>query len=34
VAGAYGYSRQDGWVVGGVTSELLAGRRHCALLAH
>ena len=25
VAGAYGYSRQGQWVLGGVTSELLAG---------
>jgi len=34
VAGAYGYSRQNTWVLGGVTSELLAGGRRCALIAH
>jgi len=33
VAGAYGYSRQREWVLGGITSELLAGDR-CALVAH
>ena len=33
VAGAYGYSRQRKWVLGGITSELLAGDR-CALVAH
>ena len=33
VAGAYGYSRQGKWVLGGITSELLAGDR-CALVAH
>lgn len=33
VAGAYGYSRQGKWVLGGITSELLAGNR-CALVAH
>lgn len=33
VAGAYGYSRQGQWVLGGVTSELLAGDR-CAIVAH
>lgn len=34
VAGAYGYSRQSAWVLGGVTSQLLAGGRRCALVAH
>lgn len=34
VAGAYGYSRQSAWVLGGVTSALLTSRRRCALLAH
>jgi nucleotide-binding universal stress UspA family protein len=33
VAGAYGYSRQGKWVLGGITSDLLAGNR-CALVAH
>ena len=33
VAGAYGYSRQGKWALGGITSGLLAGDR-CALVAH
>ena len=33
VAGAYGYTRQGQWVLGGVTTQLLAGDR-CALVAH
>ncbi|MGD9885449.1 MAG: universal stress protein [Reyranella sp.] len=33
VAGAHGYVRQGRWVLGGITSELLAGDR-CALLSH
>jgi hypothetical protein len=33
VAGAYGYSRQHKWVLGGITSGMLAGDR-CALVAH
>jgi nucleotide-binding universal stress UspA family protein len=34
VAGAYGYSRHNAWVLGGLTSSLLAGSRRCALLVH
>ena len=33
VAGAFGYSRQGRWVLGGVTSELLGGSQ-CALVSH
>jgi nucleotide-binding universal stress UspA family protein len=33
VAGAYGYSREGKWTLGGVTAELLTGER-CALLSH
>jgi nucleotide-binding universal stress UspA family protein len=33
VAGAYGYTRQGQWVLGGITTQLLAGDR-CALVAH
>lgn len=33
VAGAYGYKRERGWVLGGVTADLLAGDR-CVLFAH
>jgi len=33
VAGAYGHNRQGRWTLGGITSELLAGRR-CVLLSH
>ncbi|MBU8872896.1 universal stress protein [Reyranella sp. MMS21-HV4-11] len=33
VAGAYGYSREGKWTLGGVTAELLTGER-CAFLSH
>ena len=33
VAGAYGYSREGKWNLGGVTAELLTGER-CAFLSH
>jgi nucleotide-binding universal stress UspA family protein len=33
VAGAYGYVRQGQWILGGVTTQLLAGDR-CAIVAH
>ncbi|MCC8430362.1 universal stress protein [Reyranella aquatilis] len=33
VAGAYGYSREGRWTLGGVTAELLTGER-CAFLSH
>jgi len=33
VAGAYGYARQGQWVLGGITTQLLAGDR-CALVSH
>lgn len=33
VAGAYGHARQGQWVLGGITTQLLAGDR-CALVAH
>jgi nucleotide-binding universal stress UspA family protein len=33
VAGAYGYARQGQWMLGGVTTQLLAGDR-CAIVAH
>ena len=33
VAGAYGYARQGRWLLGGITTQLLAGDR-CALVAH
>ena len=33
VAGAYGYTRQGQWVLGGITTQLLAGDR-CAIVAH
>ncbi|MDP2330383.1 MAG: hypothetical protein Q8M19_06775 [Reyranella sp.] len=33
VAGAYGYSRQRKWVLGGIINELFAGDR-CVLVAH
>ena len=33
VAGAYGYPRQGEWVLGGITTQLLAGDR-CAIVAH
>ncbi len=33
VAGAYGYSRDGKWTLGGVTAELLTGER-CAFLSH
>jgi nucleotide-binding universal stress UspA family protein len=33
VAGAFGYSRQGRWVLGGITSDLLSGDR-CALVSH
>ena len=33
VAGAYGYPRQGQWVLGGITTELLAGDR-CAIVSH
>jgi nucleotide-binding universal stress UspA family protein len=34
VAGAYGYSRQGQWVLGGITSDLLLTSRRCSLLSH
>ena len=33
IAGAYGHARQGQWVLGGITTQLLAGDR-CALVAH
>jgi nucleotide-binding universal stress UspA family protein len=33
VAGAYGYSRQGQWTLGGITAELLGGER-CAVVSH
>ncbi|GEP54934.1 universal stress protein [Reyranella soli] len=33
VAGAYGYTRQGQWLLGGVTTQLLAGDR-CAIVSH
>lgn len=34
VAGAYGHSRQQEWMFGGVTTELLTQTRRCSLLSH
>jgi nucleotide-binding universal stress UspA family protein len=34
VAGAYGHTRLQEWVFGGVTRELLLQQRHCVLLSH
>ncbi|MFZ5780593.1 MAG: universal stress protein [Pseudomonadota bacterium] len=33
VAGAWGYSRDQRWVMGGITSALIGGTRRCALLS-
>ena len=34
VAGAYGHTRFQEWLFGGVTRELLAQQKHCVLLSH
>jgi nucleotide-binding universal stress UspA family protein len=34
VAGAYGHSRFQEWLFGGVTRELLSQQKHCLLLSH